>query len=142
MSVPFVPVIVVAILGAVAVADRRLKTAAQPLRLQLAETPTSSPRSFVSTWPRIGCEEEKDCPKTSIFINEINLICLVQPSAQKYFSSVFQKIMFLSPHPDSTGGAARDRHGRWDEDAVAVRVFSARMCADENVFTGDKSVWS
>jgi hypothetical protein len=34
--------------------------------------------------------------------------------------------MFLSPHPDSPGGAARDRHGRWKQDAVAVRVCSAR----------------
>jgi len=37
MSLPFVPVIVAALLGVIALADRRLKAAAQPLRFQLAE---------------------------------------------------------------------------------------------------------
>jgi len=31
--------------------------------------------------------------------------------------------MCLSPpHPDSTGGAARDRHGRWERDAMDARA--------------------
>src|SRR5262249_25543538 len=42
---------------------------------------------------------------------------LNQPSAQK-ISSVFQKIMVNSRHPAPPGGAARDRHGRWQRDAV------------------------
>jgi hypothetical protein len=63
--------------------------------------------------------------KTTIFPSDFNLISPVQPSAQKYSTSVLQKSMFLSPHPDSTGGAARDRHGRRKQDAVDVRVLSA-----------------
>ena len=68
---------------------------------------------------------KKRCAKTTIFINEINLICPVQPSVLKYFSSVFQNILVHSARADSTGGAARDRHGRWRQDAVDVRMFSA-----------------
>lgn len=46
--------------------------------------------------------------------------------------------MFLSPHPDSPGGAARDRHGRWSWDAVDVRVCSALVRADEDSFTDER----
>ena len=61
----------------------------------------------------------------AIFTNNFNLISPVQPSAQKYSSSVFQKSMFLLAHPVSVRGAARDRHGRGRQDAVDVRVLSA-----------------
>jgi hypothetical protein len=50
--------------------------------------------------------------------------------------------MFHSSHPDSPGGAARDRHGRWKQDAVDVMVWSARMRADENIVTDGEGVWS
>jgi hypothetical protein len=81
--------------------------------------------------------------KTAIFPSNLNLICPVQPSTQKYSSSVFPKIMFLSAHPVSPGGAARDRHGRWRRDAVAVRLFSARLSrADESSFADGEGVWS
>jgi hypothetical protein len=77
------------------------------------------------------------------FLSHFNLFLPVQPSPQKYFSSVFRKPVFLSPHPDSTGGAARDRHGRRKQDAVAVRLCSARVSrADENSFTDGEGVWS
>jgi hypothetical protein len=59
--------------------------------------------------------------KTVIFLNHFNPITPVQPSSQKYFTSIFPKFVFLSAHPASTGGAARDRHGRWRQDAVAAR---------------------
>jgi hypothetical protein len=68
---------------------------------------------------------KKCCAKTTIFLSNLNLISPVQPSAQKYSSSVFQKSMFLSAHPVSIRGAARDRHGRGRRDAVDVRVLSA-----------------
>jgi hypothetical protein len=80
--------------------------------------------------------------KTAIFLRNSNPITPVQPSAQKYFTSIFPKFVFLSPHPASTGGAARDRHGRWRQEAVAVRVCSALMRADENSFTDGEGVWS
>jgi hypothetical protein len=82
------------------------------------------------------------CAKPVIFASHFNEILCVQPSAQKYFSSVFQKIMFLSAHPASLGGAARDRHGRWKQDAVDVKMFSALMRADESSFTDGEGVWS
>jgi hypothetical protein len=80
--------------------------------------------------------------KTVIFSNHFSLICPVQPSAQKYSTSVFPKTMFLFSHPVSPGGAARDRHGRWRWDAVAVGLFSALMRADESSFTDGEGVWS
>jgi hypothetical protein len=70
------------------------------------------------------------------------LISPVSLFFQKYFYSIFQKYMFHSPHPDSPGGAARDRHGRWKQDAVDVRVCSAPWRADENIFTDDEGAWS
>jgi hypothetical protein len=66
----------------------------------------------------------------------------VQPSTPKYFSSIFQKFMFQSPHPDSPGGAARDRHGRWKQDAVDGMVCSALWRADEDIVTDGEGVWS
>jgi hypothetical protein len=33
-------------------------------------------------------------------------------------SSVFPKIMLSPAHPAPIGGAARDRHGRWERDAM------------------------
>ena len=74
-----------------------------------------------------SAREGSSCAKTAIFLSHFNLICLVQPSAQKYLSSVFQKIMFHSTHPDSIRGAARDRHGRRKQDAVDVRMLSAHF---------------
>jgi len=107
-------------------------------RLACAQvTHDAEPR--LASWPRSGREmsgcsvafaqrkwgAEISRAETTIFLSSFNLISPVQPSAQKYFSSVFQKYMFLSRHPDSPGGAARDRHGRWKQDAVAVRVCGA-----------------
>jgi hypothetical protein len=43
---------------------------------------------------------------------------LIRNHVKKYFASVFQKYMIVSPHPASTRGAYRDRHGRWQRDAV------------------------
>jgi hypothetical protein len=82
------------------------------------------------------------CAKTEIFRCHFNPITPVQPSPQKYSSSVFPKIVFLFSHPVSPGGAARDRHGRWRRDAVAVRLFSALRRADESSFTDGEGVWS
>jgi hypothetical protein len=65
--------------------------------------------------------QKKALRAKTIFLNHFNLISPVQPSAQKYLSSVFQKTMFLSLHPESIRGAARDRHGRRIWDAVDVR---------------------
>jgi hypothetical protein len=51
--------------------------------------------------------------------------------------------MFLSVHPVSIRGAARDRHGRRKQDAVDVRVLSARMTrADDNSLADGEGVWS
>jgi hypothetical protein len=86
--------------------------------------------------------ESPCCAKIAIFSNHFNLISPVQPSVQKYFTSIFPKFVFLSAHPASPGGAARDRHGRWRRDAVDVRVCSARMRADETSFTDGEGVWS
>jgi hypothetical protein len=80
--------------------------------------------------------------KTSIFPDHFNLIFPVQSPTQKYSTSIFPKFVFLSPHPDSPGGAARDRHGRWKRDAVDVRVFSARMRAGESSLADGEIVWS
>jgi len=66
----------------------------------------------------------------------------VQSLAPKYFTSIFQKYMFHSPHPDSPGGTARDRHGRWKQDAVDVMVCSAPWRADENIVTDGEGAWS
>jgi hypothetical protein len=74
--------------------------------------------------------------------SNLNPITPVQPSAQKYSSSIFPKSMFLSAHPASPGGAARDRHGRWRQDAMDVRVCSAHVRADESSFTDGEGVWS
>jgi hypothetical protein len=82
------------------------------------------------------------CAKTAIFLNHLNPITPVQPPPQKYSSSIFPKSMFLSAHPASPGGAARDRHGRWRRDAVDVRVCSALGRADESSFTDGEGVWS
>ena len=46
--------------------------------------------------------------------------------------------MFPSAHPASPGGAARDRHGRWRQDAMDVRVCSAHVRADESSFTDEQ----
>src|ERR1041384_3755885 len=48
-----------------------------------------------------------------------------QALREKYPSSIFPKIMIVSPRPASTRGAYRDRHGRWKRDAVDARVLSA-----------------
>jgi hypothetical protein len=78
----------------------------------------------------------------AIFLSNFNLISPVQSFHQKYLSSIFQKYMFHSPHPDSPGGTARDRHGRWKQDAVDVMVCSALWRADENIFTDGEGAWS
>ena len=80
--------------------------------------------------------------QTTIFLNNSNSITPVQPHTQKYSSSTFPKSMFLSAYPASPGGAARDRHGRWKQDAVDVRVLSALMRADESSFMDGEGVWS
>src|SRR6516164_7564004 len=49
----------------------------------------------------------------------------VKPCRQKYPSSIFQKYMLILPHPASTGGAYRDRHGRRKWDAMDARMLSA-----------------
>jgi hypothetical protein len=59
------------------------------------------------------------------FASGFNLIWPVQPLREKYFASVFQKIMIVSAHPASTRGAYRDRHGRWKRDAMDVKMLSA-----------------
>jgi hypothetical protein len=89
-----------------------------------------------------GRETENRCAKTAIFTRDFKLISPVQPSLQKYLTSVFQKAMFLSPHPVSARGAARDRHGRGRWDAVALRLCSAHARADERSFTDGEGVWS
>jgi hypothetical protein len=54
----------------------------------------------------------------------------VKPPAKKYPSSIFPKIMIVSAHPASAGGAYRDRHGRRKRDAVdAVRATTKRASA-------------
>jgi hypothetical protein len=94
---------------------------------------------------RRGCCSNEGRPRSrhpAIFSSNLNLISSVQPSAQKYSSSVFQKSMVLSAHPDSIRGAARDRHGRGKQDAVDVRVLSAFVRADDNSFTDGEGAWS
>jgi hypothetical protein len=61
------------------------------------------------------------------------------PLSEKYFSSVLQKCMIVSAHPASTGGAYRDRHGRWKRGAVDVKLFSGREPADEDIFTDGRN---
>jgi len=36
--------------------------------------------------------------------------------------------MIVSRHPASTRGTYRDRHGRWERDAVDEKVLSALAC--------------
>jgi hypothetical protein len=50
--------------------------------------------------------------------------------------------MFLSFHPASPGGAARDRHERWERDAMAVKVLGAHARAGEGSFMDGEGVWS
>jgi hypothetical protein len=45
------------------------------------------------------------------FGRRFNLITPVQPSAQKYFTFFFSEIEHYYPHPASSRGAYRDRHG-------------------------------
>jgi hypothetical protein len=47
------------------------------------------------------------------------------PIGKKYSSSIFPKYVIILRHPASAGGAYRDRHGRWERDAVDVRRLSA-----------------
>ena len=72
------------------------------------------------------------------FFGAISISFPVQSSNQKYFSSLFQKYVLHSPHPDSPRGAARDRHGRWSWDAVDVRMCSALLRADERIVTDER----
>jgi hypothetical protein len=63
----------------------------------------------------------------------------VQPRSQKYPAFVFSQITCISAAvPFPLGGAARDRHGRWEWDAVdATRAQDeARLLAD------GEAVWS
>jgi hypothetical protein len=77
------------------------------------------------------------------FISPIKLICPVQSPRQKYSASIFQKFMFLSPHPasieegrfavvTSVGGGERWLVGR------AARLSRA----DERDRQDDEVVWS
>jgi hypothetical protein len=50
--------------------------------------------------------------------------------------------MIISAHPASTGGAYRDRHGRWQRDAVDEKMFQ-RACAPTTSISSDgQAVWS
>jgi len=42
--------------------------------------------------------------------------------------------MIVSAHPASTGGAYRDRHGRWKRDAVDEEVLSALARGRRHLF--------
>jgi hypothetical protein len=57
----------------------------------------------------------------SNFLNRIKLIWVVQSSPQKYIASRRTQItaIFLAVS-FPLGGAAHDRHGRWERDAVDV----------------------
>ena len=50
--------------------------------------------------------------------------------------------MIVCAHPASTGGAYRDRHGRWEREAVDVRVLSALDARTKAFLTDGKGVWS
>jgi hypothetical protein len=66
----------------------------------------------------------------------------VKPFRQKYNTSVFRKIL-SPPVPPPSGGAYRDRNGRWERDAMNVRVFQARFAAPTKTsFTYGEIVWS
>jgi hypothetical protein len=52
----------------------------------------------------------------------INLIPPVQSHLRKYFRSLLTQITFISLAVLSHRGAFRDRHGRWERDAVDVAV--------------------
>jgi hypothetical protein len=52
------------------------------------------------------------------FLRRINVISPVQPYSQKYSASRLTQISHLSAPSRSQGGAARDRHGRRERDAV------------------------
>ena len=60
----------------------------------------------------------------AIFTNEINLIWPVQSLPQKYYTSVFRKIVIYLPHPVPARGALRDRRGRWARDVMDAFVLS------------------
>ena len=81
----------------------------------------------------------------SDFPSNFNPITSVHPLPRKYFSSIFQnltshfpKYVFLSPHLASLGGTARDRHGRWRQDAVDVKLCCALRRADESSFADEQ----
>jgi hypothetical protein len=77
-----------------------------------------------------------DLPDVLIFVN------CVKSLQQKYFSfsEVGSRIWFA--HPAAARGAYRDRHGRWQQDAMAAST-SQRIFAPTNVAEADgKGVWS
>jgi len=67
---------------------------------------------------------------------------VVKTSREKYSSSVFRKYVIVCAHPASTGGAYRDRHGRWEREAVDVGVLSALDARTKAFLTDGKGVWS
>jgi hypothetical protein len=73
----------------------------------------------------------------TILLNGIKVILAVQPPCQKYSASGLAQISGLSPPSRSQGGAARDRHGRRERDAVDADVLKTNSTeADGEV------VWS
>jgi len=66
----------------------------------------------------------------------------VKPLPQKYFSSVFRKIMIVSMHPASTRRGV-SRSSRTLEAGCGGREdVSARLRADEGIFSDGQAVWS
>jgi hypothetical protein len=57
----------------------------------------------------------------SNFLNRINVIWVVQSPRQKYIASRRTQITAILPAVSfPLGGAAHDRHGRWERDAMDV----------------------
>ena len=57
-------------------------------------------------------------------LNRINVICPVQSLVEKDFASRLPQIKPISIAVPSHRGAFRDRHGRWERDAVDADVLT------------------
>jgi hypothetical protein len=70
---------------------------------------------------RLASRGNSPAPK-NYFLQHVQSDVQVQSRSRENTPSVFQKNMFSSPHPAPTGGAYRDRHGRWMRDAMDAQA--------------------
>jgi hypothetical protein len=72
------------------------------------------------------------------FLNQLNVIWVVQSSCKKFFAFLVGQITFTtSPRFFPARGAFRDRHGRWEE-----MWWTSRHCWTGNTCSDGEVVWS